>query len=129
MLTAEQWEILQRWGVFNGMNISPTKGADGQYTIKLTEADFGTFQINQARGGSAPVPAGSMQFNITMDSSKSSLSRIFEKMYMSLVSSISFPLRAPSPHEDYFFVQVVTTSWCSLLSNGRCFRKWESLTE
>ena len=70
VLTGEQWELLQKMGVFDGMNIDAVKGADGQYTIKLTEADFAIFQINQAKGGSAPASSTSMQFSISRDSSE-----------------------------------------------------------
>ena len=71
VLTSEQWELLQKMGVFAGMDVKPTKGADGQYTIKLSEADFATFQVNQTKMGSVQAaPAESMQFSITKDSSK-----------------------------------------------------------
>ena len=47
VLTSEQWEMLQKMGVFNGMNVDASKGADGQFTVRLSASDFTLFQANQ----------------------------------------------------------------------------------
>ena len=47
--------------LLSGMDVKPTKNADGSYTIKLSEAEKKVFQINQVRTG------GIKQFNITME--------------------------------------------------------------
>ena len=65
--------MVQKMGLFNGMNVDALKGVDGQYTIKLAEAEFALFQANQANGACAPAPAGSMSFNISKDPSKLNL--------------------------------------------------------
>ena len=70
VLTSTQWETRQKMGTFTGLNVNVEQGADGQYTMKFSEADFVTFQVNQAKAGSPQAaPAGSTQFNISMDAS------------------------------------------------------------
>ena len=64
-LTAEQYEELQKYSVFAGINITYTM-QNGNYVIKLTNAEYQIYLKNRQIAG----PITSMQYNITMASGK-----------------------------------------------------------
>ena len=74
-----QWELLQKNGSFTGMSLNASQGADGSYTIKMTESEWEQFQSNQSAAGgvvsggdsgdSGDSGAGSMSLNVSMDAS------------------------------------------------------------
>lgn len=71
-LTAEQYEELQKYNVFAGINITYTM-QNGNYVIKLTNAEYQIYLKNRQIAG----PITSMQYNITMASGKDTYLTIF----------------------------------------------------
>ena len=73
VLSSMQWELLQKNGSFTGMSLNASQGADGSYTIKMTESEWEQFQSNQSAAGGVvsggDSGAGSMSLNVSMDAS------------------------------------------------------------
>ena len=73
VLTSAQWEMLQSNGSFAGMNVNASQGADGSFTIKMSEAEWNIFQSNQSSSGGIIKNEGggdggdSMKLNVSMD--------------------------------------------------------------
>ena len=71
VLTSAQWEMLQSNGSFAGMNVNASQGADGSFTIKMSEAEWNVFQSNQS-STVTKQQADPQQLQVSMDASKDS---------------------------------------------------------
>jgi len=64
--------MLQQNGSFKGLTITPTKGKDGSYTIKMSAKEWKVFETNSATAGGVirnSVEIGGVTINVTMDAS------------------------------------------------------------